>query len=128
MNQQSIRYQDLANYTITKWVYTIAKIFGYWPFSVDMINRDRHQSLQINIRNGLWSLVVALVYIIIFIFKTSGDEMQRLQLTETDIRLTKGTHFVYVSVLVSSIFLNFYNRRNLRQIDIINLNFDQRVI
>lgn len=54
--------------------------------------------------------------------------MQRLQLTETDIRLTKGTHFVYVSVLVSSIFLNFYNRRNLRQIDIINLNFDQRVI
>lgn len=128
ISRRNIPSVDPGNYSLSKWVYTVAKLFGYWPFPTNMVHRDSSQSAQINIRNGLWTLIVALFHSTIIMVETSEDELKSLELGITDIRLARTTSCVLVGILILSIILNIYNRETLKHMDIINMNFDQKVI
>lgn len=115
-----------ANYSLTKWIYVVARIFGYWPFTVDVIDPHHLNSMQVNAANWIWLSITVLIYIACILLQYTSQSLN-YRFSATEILLTRATTVVYGLIPIGTIALNLYNRLALRNIHMINLEFDQKV-
>lgn len=118
---------DPKNYTASKWIYILAKVFGYWPFPSDMTNRRQSNSMRLSKGNVIWSAALALSYATSIASQTSTETLERWHASRPDAVLTRTTNAIFLLTLIVSIVLNVLNRHALRKIDVINLDFDEKV-
>lgn len=61
---------NLSNdfYIIPKWICVLAKIYGYWPYSISMAAKIPPHTLKPRAKDWLWTLLVALIYIMCTLF------------------------------------------------------------
>lgn len=115
-------------HSLTKWVHILAKIFGYWSFSVD--NNEKKNANRIVI--GVWDLSRAIIMFLLYLFGAYNlvaryDFFKPFNFSRIEIALIQWTMASFDIIAIITICMGLINRKVLWTIISTFNSFDEQV-
>lgn len=112
---------------VNKWIYKLARIFGYWSFQIDF-KQVKSNALQAKIFDQLRAAAAIVVYLtcIYIQLSTIGHLIaSKYSIIELVLRMTPTISGVIISLL--TVILNYIHRNIVRNVLLIFHYFDEKV-
>lgn len=131
----SLKNSDI--FSLTSWIYVMARVIGYWPFSVKFNKRFGNTNMKsvvnVKLRDFIWymlSIIIAVIPISFpLIAMIARDDTRNVALHTRFIELLVGNISLMLSTL-SALFcliMDMINRNDIWQIITIYKEFDEEV-
>lgn len=117
--------------SLTKWIFHLSGIFGFWSFSVDTIAVNKKQSYAVKMRFFDWFRAISalLIYFLLMVYRwsTFGFYLKH-DFSLIEVALNEMTMDSSVLMSILTIFMDIFNRQTLWKI-IMTFNYmDEKVV
>lgn len=117
-------------FSLTLWVYVLARMCGFWPFSMSFKAKNRSSRVKVTIFDVIW-FVFALVFYSVSLRIVTNNPMQdsvEMEVSFTEVALNQLAQYAQIFIILLCIVLDMVNRNVLWNIILKFKSFDDEMV